>query len=805
MFRHNFLLTYRNFKRYKSSFFINLSSLSVGLTCALLIYLWVYDELHVDKFHEKNNRLVQVLLNEQTPNGLISQPNTPGLLAGSLAEEIPEVDRATGVVPYEWFEGEKFILSGGDDRFFTARNQFVGKDYFNIFSFDLIMGDKDRALVDNNSVVISEGLAEKLFPGMQAIGKSVEWVHNVYGGVYKVTGVFATLPPNSTIQFDAAFSYGLFLDKHDKYENWGNQDPYTYLTLKPNVSIDQFNAQIGHFLKVRYDLDQTLFAQFFSERYLHGHYENGVPAGGRIIYVRLFTIIALFILIIACVNFINMSTARASVRMKEVGVKKAIGAGRNKLITQYITESLLMAFISLALTVFLVLLFLPRFSAITAKDITLTFDPMLVFSILIITVLTGIASGAYPAFYISSFKPVRALKGQSDTRTGGQFIRKALVIFQFAISVIFIVTVIIIYKQVEFIQSKNLGYNKDNIIMFTAGVPEGSRALGVEEAGLSGDGIEKFLQMLQGTPGVVNATNHWHNMVRGYGMTTGVDWPGKDPDSNIHFAQISGGYDFIQTTGIELKEGRVYSRDHKTDNTKIILNEAAIEVIGYKDPVGKTISLWGEEREIIGIVKDFHIDAFYEEIKPVFIKLDVNILASNFMVRIEPENQSATIDRVKQAYQDYFMNGMPFEFKFLDNNYQQLYDQEIRVSILSRCAAVIAIFISCLGLFGFATFAIQRRFKEVGIRKILGADRLKIMYLLSRDFTKIVLTAVAVSLPVSYFITKSWLNDFAFRIDPEWWFYASAGLVVLIIAWLTVGVQTIKAASVNPTECLKDE
>lgn len=806
MFRHNFLLTYRNFKRQRLSFFINLLSLSTGLTCSLLIYLWISDELSVDKFHAKDNRLVQVLLNEKIPDGIVSGPYTQGLLAGSLAEKIPEVEYAVSAVPYELFEGEKFILSNGEQRFFTARNQFVGKDYFKVFSFDLVQGDKDRVLENKNSVVISEGFARKLFNTTDVIGKSVEWIHNVYGGIYNITGVLADLAGNSTIQFDAAFSYEFFLEKNSGLESWGNQGPYTYVSLKPSVSIDQFNQRIERFLETGYRLsDQTLFGQRFSERYLNGHYENGAPSGGRIAYVRLFSIIAVFILVIACVNFINMSTATASARMKEVGVKKAIGVARKNLMVQYITESIIMAFLSLIFSVTLVLLFLPGFNIVTGKEIALNFDPRLILSVLSITLLTGILSGVYPALYLSRFNPVRALKGQGESRSGNQLIRKGLVIFQFAISVILIVSVVIIYKQIEFIQSKNLGYNKDNVIWFTAGVTESDRVREGDETGLTGEAIENFVQVLKNTPGVVNATNFWHSVVKGYGTTTGVHWTGKDPDANIHFAQISGGYDFIQTMGIEIKEGRSYSREYKTDNSNIILNEAAIELMGYKDPVGKVLTLWGEEREIIGVVKNFHIDAFYEDIMPVFIKLDVNILASNFMVRLEAESELATIERLRQAYQDFFIAGMPFEFKFLDENYQQLYDQEIRVAILSRYAAAIAIFISCLGLFGFATFAVQRRLKEIGIRKVLGADGIKIIYLLVMDFTKIVLLAVGISLPVSYFITKSWLEGFAFRIDPAWWFYAGAGFLVIFIAWLTVGIQTLKAANVNPTECLKDE
>ena len=803
MFRHNFLIAFRNFNRSRVPFFINLVGLSVGLACTLLIYLWVNDELSVDAFHEKGDRLVQVLQNMPTPNGIITNENTPGPLAKVLADEVPTVEHAVSVVPYEWFEGEKFMLSDGDKRFFSARNQFASADYFKIFSYPLVQGNKDQVLADRNSVAISAALAQKLFNTTDAMGKTVEWIHPEVGGRYRVSGVFE-IPPRSSAQFDAVFHYDIFLEQNENLTVWTNSDPYTYVTLKPNVHLDQFNAQINDFPATKSaSTEETLVGQLYSEKYLHGQYENGQPSGGRITYVRLFSTIALFILAIACINFINLSTARASTRMKEVGVKKVVGSGRRSLIVQYITESVVMAFIALLVALALVALLLPQFEVIAGKDILLVFNPGITLSILAITLLTGILSGSYPALYLSGISPVRALKGERNRNFSGQWVRRGLVVFQFAVSAILIVSVVIVYQQIELIQSKKLGYNKDNIIRFAPGIQEANPTTGTHA--LPEEDRERFLQLLRNTPGVVDATNYAHHMVGDFGTTTGVDWPGKDPNRDLLFAQIAGGYDFIETTNIKLKEGRSYSRKFSTDHEKIIFNEAAIRAMGLKDPVGQVITLWGEEREIIGVTDDFHIDKLYERIMPVFITLSTDDFASNMMVKIAAGHERATLDRIASVYQDHFVAGMPFEFEFLDESYQRLYAQEIRVGMLSRYAAGVAIFISCLGLFGFATFTVQRRLKEIGIRKVMGADSFNITYLLTADFTKMVLWAVVVSLPVSYFITQRWLAGFAYRIDLEWWFFAGAGLLILLIAWLTVGLQTVKAARSNPVACLKDE
>lgn len=790
------LIIFRNFKRNKSSFFINLIGLSTGLACALMIYLWVNAELQVDKFHENDSRLFQVMLNMPRPSGIETVPNTPGLLAQAMAEELPEVEYSAAVIHSNWFGGEGIISY--ENAQLKANEKYVSKDYFHLFSYGLPKENIDQVLSDNSSVLISDVIATKLFNTPEnAIGKTIEWKHDFFklnfSGTYKISGVFKKPPANSTDQFDMIFSYDLFFEKMSKnLKKWSNSNPFTFLTLKPGTDVGQFNAKIKNFIKTKEaNAAGTLFIQQYSKRYLYGRYENGVQAGGRIAYVRLFSMIALFILIIACINFMNLSTAKAAGRMKEVGVKKTIGANRKALIAQYLGESMVMSLISLAFAILLVELLLPQFNVITGKHLSLIFNSKLFSIVACITLITGLMSGSYPAFFLSGFSTVAVLKGRLNTSVGEIWARKGLVIFQFIISVILMVSVIAFYKQIAFIQSKSLGFKKDNVIC-------------LKKEGKLEEGLEAFLSELKNIPGAVNASNSTGNLTGAHSSTIGGITAGED--NQIHFAHMDVNYDFFETLGIEVKEGRSYSREFGAETSKIILNETGIKLLGLEDPIGKTVKLWGNDLQIIGVVKDFNFESLYSEIKPCFFRLmDVNVnYGTNIWVKIKTGSEQETIAHIKKLYHE-FNPGLAFEFKFLDDDFQVLYEAENRVAVLSRYFAGIAIIISCLGLFGLAAFTAERRTKEIGVRKVLGSSVSRIIILLSGDFTKIVLASLLISLPLSFFITKHWLNSFAYRIDLQIWYFLGAGMLTLLIAWITVGTQAIKAALANPVESLRYE
>jgi putative ABC transport system permease protein len=800
--KHNLLVAYRNSIRNKTIFFINFIGLSTGLACVVLIYLWVNSELSVDKFHEKDNRLYQVMQNIQTPNGTQTFEYTPGPLAKALVEEIPEVEYAVSVIPIS-FLNQRGILTN-NDRSLKASGLFVGKDYFNVFSYPLIRGDKNQVLREKNAVVISDELAGKLFNTTENIvGKTVGWNQQGTSGQYVISGIFKNPPRNSTAQFDLLFNYEVFLQKMPNLSLWSNSYPYTFITLKHNENVDQLNKKIAGFMNAKLEGSrETLFLQKYSDRYLYGKYENGVPTGGRIAYVRLFAIIALLILVVACVNFMNLSTARASKRMKEIGVKKTIGASKLSIMSEYLGEAILIAFLSLICAIMLVELLLPQYNVITGKHLSLTFNMKPMLSILGITIVTGLISGSYPAIYLSRLNPVSTLKGKMNSSYGELWARKGLVIFQFSITVILIVSVLVIYKQMQLIQTKNLGFHRDHIIYFEKGeeVPGDN-----ESAARSGRSLDDFILRIKSIPGVVSATNFGHLILKEHGSTTGIRWEGKSPDNHTSFANLNVGYDFIETLGIELKEGRTFSRDFGAERSTIIFNETAIKQMGLANPVEKTVNLWGEDRRIIGVTKDFNFESLYESsAKPLFFNLSMDQSASQIMVRLKAGAEQSTIERLDKFYKE-SNHGLPFEFKFLDDEYQALYASEMRVAVLSKYFAGLAIIISCLGLFGLAAFTAERRRKEIGIRKVLGSSEFGVIHLLTNDFTKIVLASMLISLPISYFITRHWLDSFAYRIDLSPWYFVGAGLITLLIAWITVGMQAIKAATANPVESLRYE
>jgi ABC-type antimicrobial peptide transport system permease subunit len=801
MFKHTLLLAFRNFKRYKSSFIINLLGLSAGLFSAIMIYLWVNDELHVDKFHEKDSRLFQVMKNATTPAGVLTMEDTPGILAEALAHDMPEVEYASSTVSPQR-ENKKGIFLVGDNRV-EAQDLCVDKDFLNIFSFQLLQGNKDLVLAERDGIVISDELALKLFHTTDNImGKTLEWNRLQLSGSYRVAGVFKKLPANSSMQFDVLFSYQAFLDKNAKLRSWKNGGPATYIVLKKGTDVERFNSKLTNYLKDK-GAKETLFIQGYSQKYLYGQYENGAPAGGRISYVRLFSIIALFILVIACINFMNLSTAKAVTRLKEVGVKKVMGAARTSLVMQYIGESLVITFLSLLLAILPVIFLLPWFNEITGKQLRLGFDAQLLVGILVITLVTGLLAGSYPALYISGFKPVKIFKGNVKTSIGELWARKGLVIFQFAISVILIVSVLVVYKQIELVQTKNLGYVRDHVIYFGRKDAASVNKEDYKEGGIKEQAAESFLQVVKGVPGVVQAAHFRHNIAAGRdGGTSDVKWEGKNPEANIQFTDLAGGYGFIETLGIELKEGRSFSQDYGAEKTKIIFNEAAIENMGLTHPIGKVVKVWGEDMEIIGVAKNFNFQSLYEAIKPCFIYLNVKPANAKIMVKIQGGAEKETFARLQRVYGEYNM-GLPMEYRFLDDDYQALYASEKRVEVLSGYFAGVVILISCLGLFGLAAFTVQKRYKEIGIRKVLGSSNFNIVWLLWNDFNKMIIAALVIALPLSYFIVKSWLDDFAYRIDLKFWYFILAGILTLIVAWLTVGTQTIKATKIKPSETLR--
>lgn len=821
MLKHNILLFFRNIKKYKSSFLINIIGLSAGLASALLIYLWVADELKIDQFHEKDSQLYQVMRNRNdNTSDINTKTSQSGLLAPALIDEFPEVEYAVPVRISNSGDDDG-ILSIGDKKI-KAKGMIAGKDFFNVFSYPLIEGNKNKLLQGANDMVISDKLALKLFgTDKDILNKTIKFDNKKYDGEYNISGVFKKSGYRSSEDFD-------FLIINDKLlvsvaDNWVSNNLNVYLILKENVDINQFNAKIKGFVRSKVQIDYepegidwigTLFLRPYSDKYLYGNYENGVQSGGRIDYVILFSIIGIIILIISCINFMNLATAKASSRMKEIGVKKVFGISRKTLIFQYLSESLLTALLSLPVAVLIVQLCLLPFNNITRKQLALSFDIDLILSFLGITILVGIISGSYPALYLSHFKPVVVLKGKITSHFGELIARKGLVIFQFMISFIFIVSVLVIYNQMNFLQSKHLGYNKENIINVK-----------MEGKTMNKD-LDVFLSGIKKIPGVINASDYSNDMIGNHGGTWGLSWEGKKDGQGIDFGILIAGYDFIETLGIKMAEGRSFSREYgsdamrrpstnKTDKNQvqndsiresnassIIFNQAAITGMGLTNPIGQYVKAFGTEFKIVGVTENFHFESLYENIKPCFFILRPN--NPNVMIKMMAGNEKETIARIEKYYLDY-SQGIPFDFTFMDEDYEALYGAEQRVSTLSKYFALIAIIISCLGLFGLAAFTAEQRTKEIGIRKVLGASTIRLVNLLSMEFLKLVLIALLLAIPLSWYYLNEWLQDFAYRIDLSWSMFAISGFTTLIIAFLTISFRSIKTANSNPVNALRNE
>ncbi|MEO1010440.1 MAG: ABC transporter permease [Bacteroidota bacterium] len=788
MLRHNLKLFFRNIKRNKSTSLINIIGLSTSLACVLLIYLWVYDELKVDKFHENDDRLYQVLTNHHTDKGIATWQEAPIPLASALVQEIPEVEDAMNA---SWVE-DIFTLSHQNDHS-NATGRFADKNYFKMFSYELLHGDSAQVLADKNAIVISESMALRLFDTTKNIlGKTLKWQYEDHKMQAYISGVFKDIPSYSSDRFDFVLPFGIYEDMLRDEIHWGNHHAKVFLLLRAGTDITKFNEKIGNFIKTKWEYSiTTLMVQQYSSKYLYGRYENGKITGGRIDYVRLFSIIAFFILIIGCINFMNLSTARAFRRTKEVGVRKVIGARRMTLISQFFGECILLTFFSLLFALFLVVLLLPQFNEISGKQIALVFDVDHLKWLIAVLLLTVLVAGSYPAFYLSGFDPGNVLKGRVNRSSIETSLRKGMVVFQFTLSIMLIVAVLVVYQQIQLTQNKNLGYDRKDIIYFTI-------------KGELSDHLEAFLAEAKKIPGVKYASGMWGNIVDDTGVSQGpFNWEGKDPNALIPFSNLGIGYDIIELFGIEMKQGRTFSKNFGNDKEKIIFNEAAIEIMGLEDPIGKTVSIWGTDMEIIGVTENFHFRSLHENVKPLFFRLLPND-ADKIIIKVKPEMMAETIDKLEDFYKT-FNPGLSFDFKFLDTDYQALYSAEQRVAALSQYFAGLAILISCLGLFGLAMFTAERRRKEISIRKVLGQNAAQVTVMLSGEFAKLVLVAILIALPMAYILAQNWLSGFAYRITLQLWYFLGAGLLALCIAMLTVGSQAIGAANRNPVEGLREE
>ncbi|TLV01001.1 ABC transporter permease [Dyadobacter luticola] len=787
MFKNYLKIAWRNLLKNKTFSFINILGLALGMSCSLLIMLWVQDEMKMDRFHANDARLYSVMENQHYSGVINTYAATPGILAENIVKDIPEIEMASQVL---WEESPVFRVGNVFD---NEKGRYVQGDFLTMTSFDLLQGDKKTALRRPDGVVISQKLAEKYFRGQDPMGKTIR-LDNKDDVI--VTGILKEPSRYSSMKFDFLMSYDRWQKVNDWSKDWGNNGPRCMVLLAGNTTVEKVNAKIKDYIKTKNKGSNVdLFLVNYGQSYLYSNYEAGKLNGGRIEYVQMFTIVAVFILIIACINFMNLATARSVKRAKEVGLRKVVGAFRTSLIGQFLGESVLITFLALLFALLIVLALTPAFNTLTEKQLTLDFtDPFLVICLLALTTITGIVAGSYPALFMSSLNPVTILKGALKFKPSATYFRQGLVVFQFGLSILLILAMIVVYRQIEFIQNKNLGFSKENLLYISD----------IKEKGMAKN-FETFRQALLNEPGIKSVSSSQASPLEYGSSTMGVRWPGKDTTQELLFTVNPAGYGFIKTMGIKLLDGRDFDPSFGTDSLNYLVNEVAAKKMGYKDPVGKELTMWGKKGKIIGLMKDFHTGSLHVAIEPLIVNLqDPKAVWGQALIRTEAGQTTRAIANLEKVYRQ-FNPGMPFKYHFADEEFGNQYKAENVVSKLSNYFAFLAIFISCLGLFGLAAFTAEQRTKEIGVRKVLGATVSNLVGMLSADFLKLVLIASLISFPVAWYFLKNWLEKYAYRIDLEWWYFAVAGIAALAIALFTVSFQAIKAALMNPIRSLKSE
>ncbi|GAB3641520.1 ABC transporter permease [Spirosoma arcticum] len=789
MLQNYLKIAWRNLIRNKTFSAINIAGLALGMASSLLILLWVQDELSVGTHYPNASQLYRVMENEIADGRIVTDEDTPGILAEELKKQFPEV--AYAAVRSDL---EQHVLTAGGK---TARQigHYAGADWFRLYGVPLLIGTPETAINTPGSVAISAKMAHIYFGSPQkAVGKSIRfdnWLN------YQVTAVFANLPASTPEPYEYVLNWADYQRREPWTKVWENTGPRTRLQLRPDADVTNVNAKLKTFLKGRNkDLNASynveLFLQPETEAYLYSNFRNGQRDGGRIEYVWLFVIVAVFLLLIAGINFMNLATARSVKRAREVGVRKVVGAERASLIGQFMGEAMLLTSMALVLAVALVAVLMPVFNQLTDKQLVLPISQPVFWSILLaLLVLMGGLAGSYPALFLSSLNPVRVLKGTLRFGAGAQLFRRGLVVFQFVLSMLMIVGTVIVYRQLQYIQTKNLGYDRENLIR-------------IRSEGELGQKFPLFKQELTRMAGIQSVTFLQTNPLQNGNTTDGVNWVGKDPTVAIQFNGTSVGYDFARTMGMKIIRGRDFSPAFGTDSTNYLINEAAAKRIGYKDPVGKPLTFWSKPGKIVGLIEDFHFNSLHVAIRPLIIRFQKDDHWGNILVRTQPGQTKQALASVESLCRQ--MNPkFPFQYSFVDADYEKLYRSETVIGTLASVFACLAIFIACLGLFGLAAFTAEQRTKEIGVRKVLGASVAGIVTLLSRDFLKLVLIAIVVATPMAWYAMNQWLQNFEYKVAIDWWVFAGAGLLAVGIALLTVSLQSVKAALTNPVKSLRSE
>jgi len=785
----NFLkVAWRNLFRGKGFSFINISGLAVGMASALLILVWVQNELSYDRFYTHSDRLYQLWRNGKDNTGLLSFNTIPQIIAPTMKQDYPEVERASRV-----FWGETLLLSRGDKKL-NIVGTMADPDFLTMFDFPLLRGDRATALIQPTQMVITERTAKTFFGNEDPIGKTIR-VDNKYD--YAVSAVLKDLPNNTRFDFEFILPWDYVRRQGATDSLWDKNSVQAFVMLKPHTELAAYNAKTKNIYK---EHGNPYFAESFlypvSRLRLYSDFENGKAVGGRIDRVRIFIVIAVFILLIGCINFMNMSTARSEKRAKEVGIRKVSGALRGSLIGQFLGESVLLAAFAGVIALGLAEVCMPFFNMVTGKTLAIGFSHLYFWLLFVgFVVLTGVLAGSYPALFLSSFRPVQVLKGSFKKVNALVTPRKILVVLQFSFAIILVICTLVIERQVKYAQDREVGYDKRNMIW----------------AFLSADIIKNYASIKNDllSQGIATAVTRSSAPLTESWSTGGANWPGKDPNDRTDFNLFDCDGDIVKTAGLQLVAGRdIDPKRYPTDSTAVLLNETAVKVMGFKDPVGKIINpgAWGVKNwHVVGVVKDFIMESPFEKIKPMVINGPRASWFNLFHIKLNAAHSTAQnlagVERVLKQYNPQY----PFEYHFIDQQYAKKFEDERASGTLTAAFAGLTIFISCLGLFGLAAYMAENRTKEIGVRKVLGASVISIARLLSGDFVKLVLIAVVVASPVAWWVMSRWLAGYPYHIGLSLWVFVAAGLGAVGIALATVSFQAIRAAMANPVRSLRSE
>ncbi|CAN5150413.1 ABC transporter permease [soil metagenome] len=804
MLRNYVKIAFRNLVRNKVSSLINIGGLAVGMAVAILIGLWIYDEVSFNRYHKNYDRIAQVM-QHQTINGeTFTGPAIPIPLANELRTTYG--DNFRHILLSSWTEGH--ILSFGNKKFWRTGN-YIEPEAPDLFSLTMIKGTK-TGLNEPYSIMLAESVAKAFFGDADPIGKLLKIDNQV---AVKVTGVYENLPDNtqlSNLEYMVPWQVNVAIRDWVKNSQvkWDNNSFQLFVQLADHADMAQVSDKIKEAKLANVDkglakFKPEIFLQPMHNWHLYSEFKNGLNVGGQIQFVWLFGLIGIFVLLLACINFMNLSTARSEKRAKEVGIRKAVGSVRSQLIGQFLSESLVVVFIAFAISLLLVQLVLPFFNEVASKKITLLWaTPSFWLLGIGFTVLTGFLAGSYPALYLSSFQPVKVLKGtgSSSRFRVGRFAavpRKVLVVVQFTVSVTLIIGTVIVFRQIQYAQNRPIGYSRNGLLYVQTTTPDIHNHYDAFRADLLESGaVTEIAESESPLTGVWNVNG-------------GFDWDGKDPNQQPDFAVVGVSYEFGKTVGWQFKEGRDFDRTFGADSSAMVINEAAVKFMGFKNrnagsPVGKIIREGNQRYKIIGVIKDMVMESPYEPARQTFFY--IGNFASNFInLRLNPNlSASEAIRKIGVVFHKYNPTA-PFDYKFADQEYTKKFAAEERIGTLASVFAALAIFISCLGLFGLASFVAEQRTKEIGVRKVLGASVLNVWSLLSKDFVILVLISFGIAAPVAWYFLHNWLQKYEYRTDISWWIFAASGVGALLVTLLTVSFQSVKAALMNPVKSLRSE